>query len=87
VLGVVEHRGNPGLPQDPRAKTGYVNEDFAIQLIQAAGFELVARSEVNANPKDTKDYPQGVWTLPPPTGSARRVTASTQPSGRATGSH
>jgi len=65
ILGVVEHRGNPNKPQDPRAATGYVNEDYAIELIKAAGFELVARSEINANPKDTKDYEQGVWTLPP----------------------
>jgi predicted methyltransferase len=65
VLGVVEHRGNPASPQDPHAKSGYVNEEFAIHLIEAAGFRLVAKSEVNANPKDTKDYEQGVWTLPP----------------------
>jgi predicted methyltransferase len=65
VLGVVDHRGNPGLPQDPQAKSGYVNEQYAIELIQAQGFRLVGRSEVNANPKDTKDYEQGVWTLPP----------------------
>jgi predicted methyltransferase len=65
VLGVVEHRGNPALPQDPQAKSGYVNEDYAIRMIEAQGFRLVAKSEVNANPKDTKDYPQGVWTLPP----------------------
>ncbi|MEO8018695.1 MAG: methyltransferase [Pseudomonadota bacterium] len=65
ILGVVEHRGDRAKPQDPRAPSGYVNEDYAIKLIEAAGFELVARSEVNANPRDTKDYPQGVWTLPP----------------------
>jgi predicted methyltransferase len=65
VLGVVEHRGKPGLPQDPQAKSGYVEEDYAIRLIEAAGFKLVAQSEINANPNDTKDYPQGVWTLPP----------------------
>jgi predicted methyltransferase len=65
VLGVVEHRGNPAVPQDPRAKSGYVNEDYAIKLIEAAGFRLEASSQVNANPKDTKDYEQGVWTLPP----------------------
>ena len=65
VLGVVEHRGDPAKPQDPRASNGYVNEDFAIGLIEAAGFELVARSEINANPRDTKDYEQGVWALPP----------------------
>jgi len=65
TLGVVEHRAAPAQPQDPRATNGYVNEEFAIKLIEAAGFELVERSEVNANPKDTKDYEQGVWALPP----------------------
>ena len=61
VLGLEEHRGNPG--QDP--KTGYVEETVAIRLAEAAGFKLVEKSEINANPKDTKDYEQGVWTLPP----------------------
>jgi predicted methyltransferase len=65
VLGVVEHRGDPAVPQDPKAKSGYVNEDYAIKLIEAAGFRLEASSQVNANPKDTKDYEQGVWSLPP----------------------
>jgi predicted methyltransferase len=65
VLGVAEHRGNPAVPQDSRAKSGYVNEDYAIKLIEAQGFRLEASSQVNANPKDTKDYQQGVWTLPP----------------------
>lgn len=65
VLGVVAHRGDPKTPQDPKAASGYVNEDYAIRTIEAVGFKLVARSEVNANPKDTKDYEQGVWTLPP----------------------
>jgi predicted methyltransferase len=65
VLGVEEHRGNPAVPQDPQAKSGYVNEDYAIKVIEAAGFKLVAKSEINANPQDTKDYEQGVWTLPP----------------------
>jgi predicted methyltransferase len=65
VLGVVEHRGNPAATQDPHAKSGYVNEDYAIRLIEAQGFRLGAKSQVNANPKDTKDYEQGVWTLPP----------------------
>jgi predicted methyltransferase len=65
TLGVVEHRGDPAKPQDPQARTGYVNEQFAIEMIEAQGFKLVAKSEINANPKDTKDYEQGVWTLPP----------------------
>jgi predicted methyltransferase len=46
-------------------KTGYVSEDFVIHLAREAGFRLVAKSEINANPKDTKNYPKGVWTLPP----------------------
>ena len=65
VLGVAEHRGNPSVPQDPQAKSGYVNEDYAIRLIEGQGFKLVGESQINANPKDTKDYEQGVWTLPP----------------------
>jgi predicted methyltransferase len=65
VLGVVEHRGNPAVPQDPKAKSGYVNEDYAIRLIEEQGFRLVAKSGANDNPRDTKDYEQGVWTLPP----------------------
>jgi predicted methyltransferase len=65
VLGVVEHRGNPTVPQDPRAASGYVNEDYAIQLIEGAGFKLVDKSQINANPRDTKDYERGVWALPP----------------------
>ena len=64
-LGLVEHRAATDAPQDPEAKSGYVLEDVAVDLITNAGFELVARSEVNANPKDTSDYPKGVWTLPP----------------------
>ena len=65
ILGVVEHRGNPAVPQDPKAASGYVREDYMIKLAEGAGFQLAGRSEINANPKDTKDYPQGVWTLPP----------------------
>jgi predicted methyltransferase len=65
ILGVVEHRGNPEVPQDPKAESGYVNQDFAVQLAENAGFKLVATSEINANPIDVKDYETGVWTLPP----------------------
>lgn len=65
ILGVVEHRGNPDTPQDPQAGSGYVNEDYAIKLAEKAGFKFVARSEINANANDSKDYPKGVWTLPP----------------------
>jgi len=66
ILGVVEHRAAAdGPPQDPMARSGYVREDYAIELITSVGFELLGSSEVNANPADTKDYDQGVWTLPP----------------------
>ena len=65
VFGVVDNRGDPAVPQDPRAKSGYVRQDYAIRLIEAAGFRLVATSEVNANPRDTRNYPAGVWALPP----------------------
>jgi predicted methyltransferase len=65
TLGVVEHRGKESVPQDPQARSGYVNQSYAIKLIESAGFKLVASSEINANPRDTKDYAGGVWTLPP----------------------
>jgi len=69
TLGVVEHRGNPDVSQDPKARNGYVNEDYAIAMVEKAGFKFVAKSEINANPKDTKDYKRGVWTLPPTLGA------------------
>jgi predicted methyltransferase len=65
VLGVVDHRGRAQLAQEAQMQTGYVREDTAIALIERAGFRLAARSELNANPRDTKDHPEGVWTLPP----------------------
>jgi predicted methyltransferase len=65
ILGVEDHRGRNDQPQDPKAKNGYVRQDYAITLIRKAGFEFVGSSEVNANPRDTKDWVDGVWTLPP----------------------
>jgi predicted methyltransferase len=65
ILGVEDHRGRNDQPQDPKAKNGYVRQDYAIALIRKAGFEFVASSDVNANPRDTKDWVDGVWTLPP----------------------
>jgi predicted methyltransferase len=65
ILGIEEHRASNEQPQDPQAKNGYVREDYTIALAEKAGFKLVSRSEVLANPKDTKDYEKGVWTLPP----------------------
>jgi predicted methyltransferase len=65
ILGVEEHRADTSQPQDPKAASGYVREDYVIKLADQAGFKLVSKSEINANPKDTKDYASGVWTLPP----------------------
>lgn len=65
VLGIVQHRGNEGLSLDDMKQSAYVTESKVIELAELAGLELNARTEINANPKDTKDYPKGVWTLPP----------------------
>jgi len=65
VLGVEEHRLPASRPQDPKAASGYVHEAVVIKFAENAGFKLAGRSEVNANPKDTADHPDGVWTLPP----------------------
>jgi predicted methyltransferase len=65
ILGVEEHRGLATKPQDPKADNGYVRQDYTIALAEKAGFKLVGSSEIDANPKDTKEWPQGVWTLPP----------------------
>jgi predicted methyltransferase len=69
VLGVEEHRaaegGEPAAVVDRIDKMGYVPESYVIDLAVKAGFVLDARSEINANPRDTKDWPLGVWTLPP----------------------
>jgi predicted methyltransferase len=65
TLGIEEHRGRIDVPQDPKGENGYVRQDYAIALAKKAGFVLVGSSEINANPRDTKDWPKGVWTLPP----------------------
>lgn len=65
ILGVVEHRAAPGTKLEMMKLSGYVTEAQVIELAQAAGFELEARSEINANPEDSKDHPRGFWTLPP----------------------
>jgi predicted methyltransferase len=65
VLGVTDHRAAPDADLEKIKKSGYLPEDFVIKLATDAGFKLDAKSEINANPKDTKDYPEGVWTLPP----------------------
>ncbi|CAB3792113.1 class I SAM-dependent methyltransferase [Pararobbsia alpina] len=65
ILGVEEHRANPGITIEQVIKTGYVPEAYVIEHARAAGFELAGQSEANRNPLDTKDYPDGVWSLPP----------------------
>ncbi|MBO9708417.1 MAG: class I SAM-dependent methyltransferase [Caulobacter sp.] len=72
VLGVEEHRADPGKVQDVLAADGYVQQDYVSQIAKEAGFVLAGTSEINANPKDTKDHPFGVWTLPPTRLSAPR---------------
>jgi predicted methyltransferase len=75
VLAIEEHRNAPETVQDPKAPTGYVTEAFVIAAAEKAGFKLAARSDLYANPKDDRDHPFGVWTLPP----ARRTAPQGQP--------
>lgn len=66
LLGVEQHRAKPGTPYAyVNGEKGYMLEKDVIALYEANGFELVAKSEINANPKDTANWPDGVWTLPP----------------------
>ncbi|WP_231756984.1 class I SAM-dependent methyltransferase [Microbulbifer elongatus] len=65
VLGVVEHRAKPGTDRDAMKTSGYMTQDYVVELATKAGFVLEEASEVNANPKDTAVHPKGVWTLPP----------------------
>ena len=65
ILGVVEHRAPDTAARQEMIDTGYVSETYVKQIAESAGFEFVASSEINANQKDTKDHPEGVWTLPP----------------------
>lgn len=65
ILGVVEHRAPADFSLEDMQTSGYTTEAFTITLAQRAGFKLLAKSEINANPKDNKHHPKGVWTLPP----------------------
>lgn len=65
ILGIVEHRAKPGAGMEVMRTSGYVEEAYVIELAAKAGFELVAKSEMNANAKDPTVHPEGVWTLPP----------------------
>ncbi len=75
ILAVEEHRSDPTRAQIGDARDGYVATDNVIAAAEKAGFKLAAKSEVNANPKDTKDHPFGVWTLPP----VRNSGSATEP--------
>ena len=74
ILGVVQHRAESGADPKVSAKTGYVPEQAVIEIARNAGLYLEARSEVNANPADSKDYAQGVWSLPPGLAMCDEVT-------------
>jgi predicted methyltransferase len=65
VLGIEQHRAKDDANPDESSKKGYLPEAFVIKEVEAAGFKLQSKSEVNANPRDTKDYAEGVWALPP----------------------
>ncbi len=75
ILAIEEHRNAPETVQDPKAPTGYVTEAYVIAAAEKAGFKLQARSDLYANPKDDRDHPFGVWTLPP----VRRTAPQGQP--------
>lgn len=65
ILGVKDHRAKPGTPFQRQIDSGYMTEAWVIETAQKAGFKLDNKSDINANPRDTADYPGGVWTLPP----------------------
>jgi len=65
ILAIEQHRANASAYGKEDPASGYVSERYVIEQAQKAGFTLVGKSELNANPKDTKDHPFGVWTLPP----------------------
>ena len=65
TFGIEQHRAAAGGKAEETAEKGYLPEEWLIAKVEAAGFKLEEKSEINANPKDTKDYEKGVWTLPP----------------------
>ncbi len=68
ILGVVDHRLPENRPNTHMDSSGYMKQSLAVKAAEAAGFELVKASDINANPDDTADHPRGVWTLPPTLG-------------------
>ena len=69
ILGVVDHRWPDAKTEDPKAGNGYVSQERVVALARAAGFEFVGSSDVNRNPRDSHDHPNGVWSLPPDLGA------------------
>ncbi len=65
ILGVIDHRARPGTPFERQIDSGYMTEAYVIATAEKAGFRLNNKSEINANPLDNTDHPEGVWTLPP----------------------
>jgi predicted methyltransferase len=65
VLGIVDHRLPEKASEERELKSGYIKVSTVRRLAEAAGFRFAGSSEINANPKDTADWPEGVWTLPP----------------------
>lgn len=78
VLGVVEHRAKPGTPIDVMKQTGYMTQEYVIGLAKRAGLALEATSEINANPKDTTNHREGVWSLPPNLRLCQSITDAAQ---------
>ena len=80
ILGVVEHRAKPNTSIEEMKTSGYMTEAHVIALAEKAGFVLEEKSEINANEKDTKDHPAGVWTLPPSFRYCKKIEDTSQQS-------
>lgn len=65
IFGIVDHAGDEAVEMDPDARHGYVNESYFFMMAKRAGFNILAASDVNRNPQDTKHHPRGVYSLPP----------------------
>jgi predicted methyltransferase len=81
IFAVEQHRASEG--SDPKAGNGYVPESYVISMAESCGFKLIGRSEINSNPKDTRDHPFGVWTLPPIRRSSQKDKPDLTPEQRA----
>ena len=78
VLGVVDHRAKPGTSVEDMARSGYVTEEYAVELAKAAGFEFEASSTVNNNAADNRDHPMGVWSLPPSLRGCKKIESANE---------